>query len=288
MRTFAGWVALLVAVLLTGCTATRPPVDDATLPRPHAGTSEESSPGPGEYLPGLEASVDLPAGDPRAVVVLVPGGGWSSADPTGLRLLVGPLTEADLAVVTITYGTSATEDFYPRPADDVACAVAYAGEQVPDVPVVLVGHSAGAHLAALVALRGGTDPECPYPAREADGVVGLAGPYDVSQAGGIAGRHLFGTRESEDADRWADGNPHTWVGERPELPFLLVHGDADAEVPMFFTDDLAVALDEAGHPVTVEVLPEVTHLTIILPGVIGDVLVGWVARAVVAEAPAPV
>ena len=142
-----GAVGLAATALLTGCgSGGENPSTDAD-PTPSAGAP--TTPGPGEYLAGLPASVDLPTGDPTAVTVLVPGGGWSSADPAGLAPLAADLTDNGLAVVTITYGTSGTDAYYPRPVDDVACAVAYAAEQVPDVPVVLVGHSAGAQLVAL-------------------------------------------------------------------------------------------------------------------------------------------
>lgn len=274
-------MALVGVVLLVGCSAAddAPGIDDGEATRP--------TPGPGEYLDGHEATI-LPSTDPRAVVVLVPGGGWSSADPTGLRPLAADLAEAGLAVVTVTYGTSATGDVYPRPVDDVACAAAFAAEQVPGVPVVLVGHSAGAHLVVMAGLvPDREDPECQYPPHPADAVVGIAGPYDVARTGGIAG-HLFGVPKDQDPELWRDGNPHTWVGERPDLPFLLVHGDADLLVPLFFTRDMAEALEGAGHPVTVEVLPGLGHSDIYQPEAIADLLEAWVLRTVAVDVPTPV
>lgn len=252
---------------------------------PETGAAEgPPTPDPGEYLPGLSAQVDLPEGDPAAVVVLVPGGGWSSADPTGLRPLAVNLTEAGLAVVTITYETSATGDYYPRPVDDVACAGAYAAVQVPDVPVVLVGHSAGAHLVVMAGLRPDRDDvRCQYPEHAADGVVGLAGPYDVSLATDVS-RNLFGVPETADPGLWRDGNPFTWAEERPDLPFLLAHGESDSSVAVFFTTDLAAALIAGGHEVAVELLPDVTHLSIFEPDVIGGPLVEWISSTFPAPA----
>lgn len=271
MRSGLLGACLLALVALAGCS-----------PNP----GDPAPPGPGEYLAGHEAVVDLPA-DPRAVVVLVPGGGWSSADPTGLRPLAAALAEAGLAVVTVTYGTSSTGDIYPRPVDDVACAVAFAAQEVPDLPVVLVGHSAGAHLVLVAGLRPDRDdPECPYPARAADAVVGMAGPYDVVRAANVA-VNLFGVPEGQDPDLWREGNPYTWTGERPELPILLVHGDADSVVPLSFTSGMAEALEAAGHPVTVEVVPG-DHNDIFLPEAVADLLVAWVLRTVVIDVPTPV
>ncbi|WP_199425193.1 alpha/beta hydrolase [Actinotalea solisilvae] len=267
-------VALVATAVLAACSPSAPPSS------PAADAAE-----PGEYRPGRAASTDLPAGDPDAVVVLVPGGGWATANPGGLAPLADALVADGLAVVTITYGTSSTDSAYPEPADDVVCAIAYAATQVPDVPVVAVGHSAGAHLALLAALapeRAITGEPCPHPAHPADGVVGLAGPYDVTRTGGMA-RDLFGASQTDAPEAWADGNPLTWAAARPDLPVLLVHGDADDVVPTWFTTDLAADLEAAGHDVRTELLPGVDHMQVIRPEVVGDLVAGWVHEAVPAR-----
>lgn len=271
---------VLTVALAAACTASPSSGPAAPTGAPAGGESTD-----GEYLPGLPASTDLPAGDPDAVVVLVPGGGWSTADPGGLAPLAAALVAQGLAVVTITYGTSSTDSDYPGPADDVVCAIAYAAGEVPDVPVVAVGHSAGAHLAVLAALapeRAIAGEPCPHPAHPADGVVGLAGPYDVTRTGGMA-RHLFGADETEAPEAWADGNPRTWADARPELPVLLVHGEADDVVPTWFTTDLAADLEAGGHDVRTTLLPEVDHMQVIRPEVVGDLVAGWVHEAVPAR-----
>lgn len=236
----------------------------------------EAEPAPGEYLAGLPATVEVPEVPPAAVVVLVPGGGWATADPSALAPLGEHLRSAGLATVTITYGTSSTGQSWPVPADDVRCAVAFAAEQVPDVPVVLAGHSAGAHLAAVAGLApAGENASCPYADRAADGVVGLAGPYDVSATGGLAG-NLFGVPEPEAPQLWAEGNPLLLAGQRPEVPFLLLQGDADRLVGEEFARGFEAALVEGGHPVDVTILEGATHSGILRADLSGDVVAGWV------------
>lgn len=261
--------ALACAALLAACSGG----DDGT------GASRSGKPGPGEYLPGLAAAVDT-AENPRAVVVLLPGGAWAQIwDWEGFRALAQALAKEGVAVVQVAYSTAQTHTYYPRPADDVACAVAYAAQQVPGVPVVLVGHSAGAPLAVLTGLvPERDDPTCPYPAHAADGVVGLDGPYDISRSG--IGENLFGVAESDDPDLWRDGSPATWVAERPELPFLLAHGGADEQVPVWFTEGMATALQDAGHPVTVEVLPGRLHNDMYRPDVVAPPILDWIDSAV--------
>ncbi|WP_291383455.1 hypothetical protein [Demequina sp.] len=55
--------------------------------------------------------------------------------------------------------------------------------------VIVVGHSAGAQLAAVVALTPGSFTSgCADPPVATDRFVGLAGPYDVTQVGGMTHR----------------------------------------------------------------------------------------------------
>uniref|UniRef100_UPI0020293B8A alpha/beta hydrolase family protein n=1 Tax=Actinotalea sp. C106 TaxID=2908644 RepID=UPI0020293B8A len=240
-----------------------------------------AAPGPageGEFRGGLAAQVVLPEeGGPEVVVVVVPGGGWRTANPAGLLPLAEHLTGHGAATVTITYRTASTGAAYPVPAQDVACAVAFAADQVPEVPVVVLGHSAGAHLAALVALEPGHQVDCPYPERSADAVVGLAGPYDVAATPELA-EPLFGVELDQDPQAWADGNPLTWVQARPEVPFLLVHGQEDAVVLPGLSEQLAAALTAAGHEVQTVLLPGVDHLQVIHPEVAGDLVVDWLTE----------
>ena len=241
------------------------------------------APGPGEYLPGLAAVVELPARDPEAVVLVVPGGGFRAADPTGLLPLGEDLADEGFAAVTITYDHAGTGTYYPRPVDEVACAIGYAATQAPGVPVVVVGHSAGADLAMLAGLQPlRTDVSCPYEPRAADAIVGLAGPYDLHQSS--IGEDLFGVPQAEDPEMWRDGDPLTWANERPEVPVLLVHGDADEMVPVEFTEAMAQALEQGGHEV-VAVYPEgARHNDVFRSDWLLDDLVDWM-RDVVLAAP---
>ena len=171
---------LLVAGLLIGCIGCAPDhaVDGAAedvggdAQRPDGSEHAE----PSEFLPGLSATVELPSGEPTALVVLVPGGGWIDANPEGWWPLGVDLAARGYAAATITYGTDTTGDHFPRPVDDIRCGIGFAAEHAPDVPIVVVGHSAGAQLVMLAALAPDrSDEACPYQHRAASGVVGLAG-----------------------------------------------------------------------------------------------------------------
>ena len=234
------------------------------------------------YLPGLEADVYLPAGGPRSatVVVMVPGGGWTRADRAGLGSLAASLADAGVVAVNATYRVAPTSRF-PQPVSDVVCAADFGAARaaragIAPTHVVLLGHSAGAHLAALASLapdhfRDG----CPWPARDVDGLVGLAGPYDLALLPELA-EPLFGATVRQQPEQWRDGTPTSWVAERSPAPsVLLVHGELDDVVPASQSRNFAAALTGAGHVVQLDLLPAGDHGSVYRPEVVAPVLTRW-------------
>jgi acetyl esterase/lipase len=229
----------------------------------------------GGGAPALVSRVHLPAGTTPAgarvpLVVLVPGGGWTSADPAGLEPLAAALAVAGDVAVTTTYRTAGDAATFPTPLSDVVCAIDEAARRVAargatPWPVVVVGHSAGAQLAALAALVGDRYHRgCPVEPVPVDGFVGLSGPYDVLAAADAA-EPLFGAGPEQSPAAWRAGDPMAQVANRPALPVLLLHGLADGLVPADSSRAFAAALRRAGHPVRLVLLPGVDHLGTFAP-----------------------
>jgi acetyl esterase/lipase len=283
------WRAALFAVVVlvtTGCSADHAPSTShgpATSPEPSTGQAARSS--TVQYLPGVAADVYLPAPAARApVVVLIPGGGWRTADRRGLAPLAKALAADGMVVVNATYRSAQDGARFPTPVQDVVCAIDFATRRARQGgfspgPVVVVGHSAGAQLSALAALAGPRfRGACPYPPALVDGFVGLAGPYDVLSLANVA-YPLFGVSLEARPDLWRQGDPVTWVGERAgarPLAVLLAHGDADDTVPVTFTTSFAAQLRQAGHPVRVVIVPKADHQAIYQPTVIEATIRDWV------------
>jgi len=222
------------------------------------------------------ARPDLP------LIVLVPGGGWVSADPTGLVPLAEALSNSGAVVATITYRTATDGAYFPTPAEDVACAIASAAATIRDAghelsEVVIVGHSAGAQLGALVALRP-TDfsTRCSNPTVAPNRFIGLAGPYDVVQARNVAS-DLFGPENPDVAD-WSDGNPVDHVSRQPNLSVLLIHGVADRTVPIQFTQSFATALADGGHHVDTAYPDTADHHTVYSAEVAAPLITDWLNK----------
>jgi acetyl esterase/lipase len=267
---------MMVLLVGTACSAsTTEQAPSTPLARTHLVSTEE-------YLPSVEADVYLPEqAESTPVVVLAPGGGWQSADRAGLGQLAEALAAAGMAVVNASYRAADVGETFPVPVQDLLCAASFAVDRVGSAghragPLLLVGHSAGAHLAALAVLAGDElRGDCPYAPVPAEGLIGLAGPYDVSDVPGLA-EPLFGVLPEEAPGLWRNGNPRTWADRDPSSSALLIHGGADPIVPVSFTQEFGETLRAAGHGVSIELLPDADHDDVYQAHVIAPIVIGWI------------
>jgi acetyl esterase/lipase len=130
----------------------------AAAPASTAGAPAATTGTVSEYLPGLEARF-YPSTDAgrAALLVMVPGGGWQTADPSGLDGLARELADSGIFTATVEVRAGEDEVLYPVPVEDVLCAVAFVVttarfDGIEPGPVIVLGHSTGAHLAALAVL----------------------------------------------------------------------------------------------------------------------------------------
>jgi acetyl esterase/lipase len=200
-----------------------------------------------------------PAAGRRPLVVFVHGGRWSSGSKNQYRFVAAGLAERGIVAIVPNYR------LYPEvrmaaAAEDVARAVAWAERAAPrygsdPAGIAVMGHSAGAQLAALVATdqrwlaaAGGT------PVRA---LIGLAGPYDFLPLSDDDLRDYFGPPE-----RYAESQPVNFV-DADSAPALLVHGLDDTTTRPRNTESLASKLRASGVPVEVRLLPGEDHSAIL-------------------------
>ena len=230
----------------------------------------------------LNAEIRVPDGTgPFPAVVLVHGGGWVAGEPGSIAPLARHLTDAGFLTVNTPY-TLANFDLpgFPAAVEDVACAIAFARSHPDsDGTVAVVGHSAGAHLAAVVSLSGDEYlSNCP-----ADGsavperLVGLAGPYDITRAG-VVGLVFFGEGPEIAPDIWEAGNPLSLTSTADGLSSLIMFGDADGLVPPSFAVDFHNVLVDGGADSTLELVEGARHADMRDPEVVGDLIVVWLER----------
>ena len=213
----------------------------------------------------LDLYIPASAARPAPVVVFFYGGNWQSGDKETYRFVGAALAVRGYAVVVPDYRLY-PDVRYPGFIEDGAAAVrwtlahvaAYGGDPAR---VSLMGHSAGAYIAMMLAL----DPEWLGAARaRVRHVVGLAGPYDFLPLTDPALETIFATAPDPAATQ-----PITYA-DASAPPALLATGRLDRTVLAANTTRLAARLRAAGAPVETEYYALLDHITLI--GALGEPL----------------
>jgi acetyl esterase/lipase len=229
----------------------------------------------------LVAEVILPPGPgPHPAVVMVHGGAWVGGSPSTIRGLATHIADEGFLVVNARYRLSNSSPGFPGAVDDIACAVRYAAAHPrSDGTVTVIGHSAGAHIGALVALTGNHYGEdCPVSGSGVpDRFIGLAGPYDITRLRFLM-VPFFGAGPDQAGGSWLAGNPQNLADENPGLVSLIMHGELDGIVDPSYSADFHRALDAAGGVSELEIVPAARHLDLADPSVVGDLIVVWLER----------
>jgi acetyl esterase/lipase len=225
---------------------------------------------------GIEVSSSIPYGRgprqtldvyrPRSarsapVMVFFYGGSWQAGGKEIYPFLATALAQSGYVTVVPDYRVY-PEVIFPGFLEDGAQAVGWVRQNAKTfggnpARMILLGHSAGAHIAAMLALDPrwlgalGLDPR-----RDIAGLIGISGPYDFLPIRDPTLRLIFGG-----ADR-ALTQPITFV-RGGEPPTLLLTGDSDRTVDPGNSARLAAKLRAAGDDVREIIYPGVSHVTII-------------------------
>ncbi len=195
------------------------------------------------------------------LVVFLYGGGWDSGSKDIYGFVARPLAERGAVVVVPDYRLYPQVQFpafLQDNAEAVAWAAAHAAEFGADPRrVFLLGHSAGAYNAAMLALDPRWLHEAGYDRSRLAGVVALAGPYDFLP---ITDPDVIPVFASVNDDQRSQ--PISYVdGHNP--PMLLLAGTADTTVRPRNTESLAAAIRAAGGPVESKFYPGIGHIGLI-------------------------
>lgn len=227
---------------------------------------------------------------PRPAVVMVHGGSWNAGARSEAprwntwlndqALNDQGLNDEGVVVVDIDYRL-APPARWRGATGDVKCAVGWVKRHAATLGVdpnriVLMGNSAGAHLALLAAYTAGDarlPASCPVTDSSVAGVVALSPPTDLQwlfeqefpwwypeALAGTGSLEVFtGGTPAAVPEAYRLGSPINHV--RQNLPpTLLIHGQNDQFVFPEETDRLAARLLEAGAPHQVLKLPDANHL----------------------------
>lgn len=211
--------------------------------------------------PRLKLDVWAPrerGGGPYPVVIFFYGGGWNSGNRADYGF-VGRAFAARGFVTIVPDYRLVPEVRFPAFVEDAAKAVRWARDHVAGFGgdanrINLSGHSAGAYIAAMLAL----DPHYLRDAGVQPAAIRaaalLSGPYDFYPFTEERGRAAFGEwprpRETQPINFARAGAP----------PMLLMHGTADAVVRPGNSRRLAAALGRVGAPVELRLYPGKSHI----------------------------
>ena len=197
-----------------------------------------------------DAAADAP------LIVFLHGGAWRNGSKDTYGFLGEAFASRGIVTAVPNYRLY-PEVRFPAFVEDAALAMAWAdgAPDLPRGPRVVAGHSAGAHIAMLLALdRRWLDAMGAAPLAAA---IGIAGPYDFLplRRGGFLADLFGGTDRTET-------QPITFAA-RPGPPLLLQHGLADRTVLPEQSERLAARRRAAGYPVRVTTYADVGHIGII-------------------------
>jgi acetyl esterase len=207
----------------------------------------------------------------RPAVIVVHGGGWRSGERGDFPLWNAWFASQGYVVFDIDYRLSPPPTWREAPAD-VGCAVGWVRENaakygVDPQQVVLMGRSAGAHLALVSAYthdpvpEPGCDARYPHDTGVA-AVVAFYPPTDLvrlSSQGYLGGMDRFvGGTPKAVPGRYRHVSPVSHVDPR-DPPTFLTHGGDDQIVPAEQSELLAKRLRAAGVPHRLVELPWANH-----------------------------
>jgi acetyl esterase/lipase len=211
------------------------------------------------------------------LIVYVHGGAWRAGSKSEMPL--GKLVAQGFAVASVDYRLS-TEAVFPAQIHDIKAAIRFLRARQNDYGydasrIAVAGGSAGGHLAELVGVTNGVKA-----------LEGTVGDHPGQSSSVQAGISFYGASNLQSI--LAQSTPHglsvrvpalqLLLGgqpeEKPELarlaspvahidandpPLLLLHGDADPQMPVEQSYELERAYTAAGRPVKLVIIPGAKH-----------------------------
>jgi len=208
------------------------------------------------YLPKQYEAKAPPAKLP--VVLFFYGGSWDSGDKTDYKFAAEAFTSKGFIAVVSDYRIY-PEVLFPGFMVDPAKAARWVKDHIRALGgdpnrIFLAGHSAGAHIAVMLALNDEYLASEKLKPSDFCGTIGLAGPYDFLPLKSERLKIIFGPEDQ----RWKS-QPIKFVTGHNQ-PMLLLVGLKDGTVGTHNTYNLAAKIKAKGGPVQVVEFPNYGHI----------------------------
>lgn len=205
----------------------------------------------------------------RPVIFFVHGGGWTTEDKNNTRFYALDWINRGYTVVSVNYRLAPNVK-HPLQIDDCALALKWVIDNIKDYGgdpnnIALIGHSAGAHLIALLVTDRKWQKKYDIDIKKVKCWIPVSGIYDFE----FKGNYLHPILESSilamlnDSDR-KDCSPIDQItGKEP--PCLILHGGDDWLVPKKNSIDMYDKLTKKGAKnVELEIVPGYWHCNMML------------------------
>jgi len=230
-----------------------------------------------EAEPGAEGdqqrALDLYApesGEGMPIVVWIHGGGWKHGDKRGVQEKPEFFNELGMILVSLNYRLHPDAD-YRGQAGDIAKGIRWVHDHAKEYGgrgdrIFLMGHSAGAHLAALVSTDERYLKEVGLDLKNLRGTILLDGAgYDIPKNVKLTFPRLRGTYTSvfgEDEEEQRKASPIAYVESGKGIPPFLILYVADRPGSRLQSNQFGEKLNEAGCKTEVIGAENKTHATI--------------------------
>ncbi len=241
----------LMLTTLAGCTPSD--VLNATVSERGLTITRDIAYGP-DAKQKLDVYVPKAAAPNAPVIVFIYGGAWQTGDKKDYLFAAQAFASKGNIVVVPNY---------PAFIEDGAKSVAWTESHIgayggnPD-GLFIIGHSAGAHIALMLALDAHYLTDAGVPQSKIAGVVGISGPYDFLPLTRGDIKPIF-----EVVPDLAVTQPIHFA-RKDAPPLLLLTGDADDTVGPFNTNNLTERMQQVGGRVEKRIYPGVGHVGSIL------------------------
>ena len=211
------------------------------------------------YLPAGRSSAATPS------IILIHGGGWNTGDKDDFKPYIDTFRKRlpDYAIFNVNYRLVSEQHLFPVQEMDVKAAMEHIIKHAADYSIdtgklVLLGASAGAHLALLQAYK--------YAAPDVKAVVSFFGPTDLITMYNKPWhkmipyllKMLTGSTPQANASVYQQSSPTYFVNAQT-TPTIILHGGRDKIVDASQSRLLEEKLTQAGVPNELVLYPKERH-----------------------------
>jgi acetyl esterase/lipase len=196
------------------------------------------------------------------VVLFLYGGGWRQGDRAMYRFIGAGLASRGFTTVVPDYRLFPDVQF-PAFVEDAARAYGWVADHLKSAngrprDIIVMGHSAGAHIGALMTLDKRYLAAIDSSLRQPAGFIGISGPYAFDPTTWHTTKNIFAEAPSAD-----DARPAAFArADAP--PMLVMHGLDDTVVKLWNMQTLTKELRAKGARITPIELADIGHIEPIL------------------------